>query len=318
MRDHMGAEGECDLRDLGVAVFWPMTEALFGAEASKEKHPDLYQLFDDIDTGFPKAIRGKKIPAVVEGVEKANVVFRKMLDAHHAAPAQCPVGPIMSMYDRMLGPSKAPLTCQFATSAWWGGQGNTVPATMWTFAQVLADEKWRRMAYAEVDQKFTGPDAQGKIDFEQLDFLTAALKETLRLKTFSVAWRIMNEDTVVKTGSGQEYLLKKNSALGVHWVLRHMDPTIYADAHQFRPTRFLNGQEENRGVPWSWAPFSAGTHKCSGYSLAILEIPVVMAYMLREYDMEVLDSLPGMDWSASFGLVGADGTACRIRYKRRR
>jgi len=120
MRDHMGAEGECDLRDLGVAVFWPMTVALFGEGASIETHPGLYKCFDEIDTHFPKvtctatppptrcvgteqprrrgfafpfqALRGKKVPQVLDNVATANTVFREMLDRHHAAPSQCPIG----------------------------------------------------------------------------------------------------------------------------------------------------------------------------------------------------------------------------------
>ena len=87
---------------------------------------------------------------------------------------------------------------------------------------------------------------------------------------------------MVRARSGQEYLLPKDTAVGLHWALRHWDPDIYSSPKEYRPTRFTVGAEENRGVPWSWMPFSGGTHKCSGYSLAILEIPVVMAYMLRE------------------------------------
>ena len=105
-----------------------------------------------------------------------------------------------------------------------------------------------------------------------------------------MAWRIMNSDTVVTAKSGKEYLLKKHSAVGLHWALRHLDEQIYKDPWEYRPTRFTVGEEENRGVPWSWMPFSGGTHKCSGYSLAILEIPVVMAYMLREVSPWLLDA----------------------------
>jgi len=217
-----------------------------------------------------------------------------MLDKHHSEPATCPVGPLMAMYDKMLGGApNAKLTCQFATSAWWGGQGNTVPATMWTFGHVLADPKWKAMAYAEVDKVFTGPDSAGNIDFSQIPFLTNCLQETLRLKTFSVAWRIMNEDTIIVSKSGQKYLLKQHQAVGLHWVMRHMDDNIYRAPHEYRPTRFEIGKEENHGHDYSFAPFSAGVHKCSGYSLAMLEIPLVMAYMFREYDMEVVDPLPG-------------------------
>ena len=83
-------------------------------------------------------------------------------------------------------------------------QGNTVPATMWSFAQVLADRRWRKMAYEEVDMSFLlypapyyhiwtynprfsspamevdasfkGPREDGSVDFEQIPFLTACLR----------------------------------------------------------------------------------------------------------------------------------------------
>ena len=35
MREVMGEEGVMDLRELGTAIFWPMTEALFGGGASR-------------------------------------------------------------------------------------------------------------------------------------------------------------------------------------------------------------------------------------------------------------------------------------------
>ena len=66
------------------------------------------------------------------------------------AAGKCPVGPILGMYDRLLGDQQQDLTSQFATSAWWGGQGNTVPATMWTFGMILNNPEWKKLAYQEV------------------------------------------------------------------------------------------------------------------------------------------------------------------------
>ena len=63
--------------------------------------------------------------------------------------------------------------------------------------------------------------------------------------------------------------------------------------------------------------FGAGVHKCSGYSLAMIEIPVVLALVLREYEMELLDPLPPMDYQQAFGLIGAVDQPTRVRYKRR-
>ena len=61
MRDVMGEEGTMDLRDLGEAIFWPMTEALFGEGSSKANAPHLFKAFEDIDNSF-----GKSPPALAQ------------------------------------------------------------------------------------------------------------------------------------------------------------------------------------------------------------------------------------------------------------
>jgi len=314
MEDHLGDEGTCDLRDLGTVVFWPMTEALFGAEASVEKWPMLLDAFNKIDSNFGAALRGNVIPDLKEGVDLTNTVFGKMVkDA-----TRCPLAPIPQFYSDLTNGNEELIT-KFSTSAWWGGQGNTLPATVWSFGMILSDPKWKKMAYEEVDTKFSGiPDEKGYFDFAALDFLTACLKETLRLKTYSIAWRAVQHDTVIKTSKGNQYQLKKGQLVSVIWSMQHLDPHNFSDPEVFRPTRFLSGKEENRGNKMSWAPFSHGVHKCSGYPLAMMEIPVVLALFLKRYDMELLDSLPGMVYQSAFGVVGPDTRPARVHYKLRR
>ena len=41
------------------------------------------------------------------------------------------------------------------------------------------------------------PGPGGKFDYEKLEYLTSCLKETLRLKTYSIAWRHVKEDTTL-------------------------------------------------------------------------------------------------------------------------
>merc|ERR1719171_1608721 len=113
--------------------------------------------------------------------------------------------------------------------------------------------------------------------------------------------------------------------VGLHFCMRHLDGEVHDHPTAFRPERFLGLGEgvasissEMGGKKYAWVPFSAGRHKCSGYSLAMLEIPVAMALVLRHYDMELLDPLPGMDYRQAFGVVGPDGAPARVRYTRRR
>jgi hypothetical protein len=49
----------------------------------------------------------------------------------------------------------------------------------------------------------------------------------------------------------------------------------------------------------------------------MVEIPVVLALTLREYDLKLLDPLPGMDYRSSFGVVGPTEGPVRVQYKRR-
>jgi len=49
-----------------------------------------------------------------------------------------------------------------------------------------------------------------------------------------------------------------------------------------------------------------------------VEIPVMVGIILKQYDLEALDPLPGMNWSQSFGVVSPDTRkGWRAKYKRR-
>jgi sterol 14-demethylase len=259
---------------------------------------------------------------VERGVKTAYTLFSDMVT--QAKRGGEPMGPVMQYYDEVTKQEDPDLTAKFCTAAFWGGSGNSVPSTMWTFGMVLADPSAKRKAYAEVDGAFANePNAEGHYDFDKLEFITAALKEVLRMKTYSIAWRQAQSETVLTSSkSGKTYLLPKGTIIGLHFAMRHMDPNIHPEPHVFRPERFLGTgaglSPTINGHSYAWVPFSAGRHKCSGYALAMLEIPVIMALALREYDMEILDPLPGLDFQAAFGVIGADETPVRVRYTRRR
>jgi hypothetical protein len=36
----------------------------------------------------------------------------------------------------------------------------------------------------------------------------------------------------------------------------------------------------------------------------MLEIPVVLAIMLRDFNLDIMDDLPGYDWKSAFGVIG--------------
>jgi len=319
----MGDEGVMDLREFGTSIFWPMTEALFGEGASRSKAPYLKELFDTIDGAFGLALQGKRVPAVEAAVDKAFTNFSKMIN--ESKTGGCPVGPIATYYDQATDHVDPDLTAKFCTAAWWGGQGNTLPSTVWTFGMVLADPRTKKLAYDEVDNgPFKNqPDTEGHFDYDTIPYLTAALKETLRLKTYSIAWRLVQRDTTLTSSkTGKMYQFKKGDLVGLHFAMRHLDDRVHDQPEVFRPERFLGTgaglSPTINGHEYAFAPFSAGRHKCAGYGLAMLEIPVVMALVFRKYDMTLIDPLPGMNFKEAFGVVGPDDKPARVKYVRRR
>lgn len=215
---------------------------------------------------------------------------------------------------------------RLSVAAWWGGLGNTWPSTVWTFGMILAHPKYRRLAYEEVDRVFADqPDAEGNYDFGRLQFLTACLKEVLRMKTYSIAWRLTQKDTTLEAESGKRYTLKKNMLVAIPWCVQHYDEELWSQPHVFRPERHMPETDElkTRNLPtvrerFALSPFSWGSHKCSGSSLAMVEIPVAMAVVFQMFDMEILDPLPGHDWKSAFGVVGPDSAPVRVRLTRRK
>jgi len=321
MRKVLGESGTMDVRDFGVAIFWPMTEALFGERASLEDSSFLFEAFENIDNFFGKALKGRDVPQVKDGVSKAYALFSDMLQ--EAKGGGRDVGPVIKFYDEITKHEDPDLTAKFSTAAWWGGQGNTLPSTMWTFGMILSSPEAKRKVYEEIDGPFMNqPDQNGNFDFETLQYMTAALKETLRMKTFSIAWRQAQNDVVLTAKSGKKYLFPKGMLIGLHFALRHNDKNIFEEPEKFKPERFVGSgsglSPTINGHKYAWAPFSAGRHKCSGYPLAMLEIPLVMALVFREYEMELLDPLPGLDYQQAFGVVGADNSPCRVKYTRRK
>jgi len=323
LNDAMGESGIMDLREFGTNIFWPMTEALFGKGASKESAPYLKQAFDDIDSNFGLALKGKVVDKVVKGVDLAYKNFAKMLD-ESKKPGGCPVGKIPQHYDKITEYSDPNLTAKLCTAAWWGGQGNTLPSTVWTFGMILADPRVKKIAYDEVDNGpfKKEPSNDGHFNYETIPYLTAALKETLRMKTYSIAWRLVQRDcSLYSKGTGKTFRFKKGDLIGLHFAMRHMDEKVHDDPNEFRPERFIGTgaglSPTINGHEYAYAPFSAGRHKCAGYALAMLEIPVVAALVFRHYDMELIDPLPGMNYKEAFGVVGPDDKPARIRYTRR-
>jgi len=86
----------------------------------------------------------------------------------------------------------------------------------------------------------------------------------------------------------------------------HRDTRIWgADADTFKPARFLP-QNADKIPPHAWRPFERGPRNCIGQELALVEIRVVLAMTLREFDVRA--AYDGLDELRGDGSIWTDAS----------
>jgi cytochrome P450 len=110
------------------------------------------------------------------------------------------------------------------------------------------------------------------------EYLDAVIKESLRLRPVVPAVaRYLTEPTEL----GGRVL-----PAGVHITpsiyLTHYNPDVYERPAEFRPERFL----ERPAGTYEWIPFGGGTRRCLGATFALFEMRIVLAELLRRFDLQ--------------------------------
>lgn len=81
------------------------------------------------------------------------------------------------------------------------------------------------------------------------------------------------------------YDLPAGAFVGAAATLVHMDPALYPDPERFDPDRFADGSRPLG----EFFPFGGGARRCLGASFAMLELKTVIAVLLREYRLRLVD-----------------------------
>jgi cytochrome P450 len=123
-------------------------------------------------------------------------------------------------------------------------------------------------------------------ELEQLPYLTACIKEALRLSN-GVSTRLQRidpENPIVFTDKKKqkEYVLLSGTPMSMTGMLIHWDESIYPDPLKFDPDRWLQGPSLDKYL----VPFSRGTRQCVGFHLAWAELYLTLAMIFRKYGSE--------------------------------
>ncbi|KAF2653890.1 cytochrome P450 [Lophiostoma macrostomum CBS 122681] len=124
---------------------------------------------------------------------------------------------------------------------------------------------------------------------EQLPYLTAILKEGLRLSPgiASRTARITDKDLFYDT-----WRIPSGTPVGMTILLMHTDGNVYPDPLDFRPDRWLDHTVQGATSP-IFAPFSRGTRICLGMHLAWAEMYLLLASLVQKFDFTFKDATAG-------------------------
>lgn len=96
----------------------------------------------------------------------------------------------------------------------------------------------------------------------------------------------------------------KNTAIDIplHTIFR--DPRYFSpDPEEFHPERFLNSKDSEKSEAATnlaaFIPFSFGPENCAGRNLAVIELRVITALMVRQFDMKFASGYDQDEWPNS-------------------
>ncbi|OBT64897.1 hypothetical protein VE03_06450 [Pseudogymnoascus sp. 23342-1-I1] len=125
------------------------------------------------------------------------------------------------------------------------------------------------------------------ITLEQLPYLNAVIKESLRL-TYGVAGRLarMAEEPLFFTDqkTGREWVVPSGTPVGMSIAQLHHDEFIFPDSHAWIPERWLyaNGTL-NSGLDKYLLSFTRGSRQCLGMHLGWSELYLVISSLWMRY-----------------------------------
>jgi len=153
-------------------------------------------------------------------------------------------------------------------------------------------------------------------DLERLRYTTQVLDETMRL--YPAAHTVVRRCQEGTSLGGHEVTAGRIVAVSV-WAIHH-NPAVWPDPYRFDPDRFDpdrfgsgpgdKGDASDKAGRYAHLPFGGGARGCIGQYLAMAEMTVAVATMVRAFRLDSLVDVPALDVGVSLLPLGT--LPCRV------
>ncbi|KAF2003819.1 cytochrome P450 [Amniculicola lignicola CBS 123094] len=159
----------------------------------------------------------------------------------------------------------------------------------------------------ELDDVFgVGVDAGEQIKHDpyiinKCDYTSAVIKEILRMWAPASTVREGRKDYFIKDPVTEEMLPTDKMLVWIPAISIHRDARYWGeDAHIFRPERWLPENADELPSAEAYRPFERGPRNCIGQELANIELKILLAMTIREFDIRsAFDELDTLDTDGS-------------------
>ncbi|KDP39286.1 hypothetical protein JCGZ_01043 [Jatropha curcas] len=184
------------------------------------------------------------------------------------------------------------------------GSDSSSTTIIWAMSELVKNPTVMEKAQAEVRRVFS---KKGRVDeegIEELHYLKAVAKETLRLHAPGplLLPRECAENCVIN-----DFDIPAKSRIAVNFWAIGRDPQYWTEPERFNPERFLDCPVDYnyKGTNYTYLPFGSGRRICPGMSFAIANMEFTLAQMLFYFDWKLPNGLPGesLDMTEKFGVT---------------
>lgn len=188
----------------------------------------------------------------------------------------------------------------------FAGYETTATAIAWALYWVHKQPQVREKLLQELN---TLGDSRDPMTIFRLPYLTAVCNETLRIHPVAMLTfpRVVQEPVELLGHS-----LEAGTILAGCMYLTHQREDLYPQPKQFNPERFL----ERQYSPYEFIPFGGGVRRCLGEALAMFEMKLVLATLLRRYELGLANNKPETPQRRGVTLAPAGGVQLIIKGQR--
>ncbi|XRM48691.1 hypothetical protein ABZX51_011606 [Aspergillus tubingensis] len=154
---------------------------------------------------------------------------------------------------------------------------------------LLTKEDVRLKLKEELKTVMPTPDMRvSRTELEKLPYLSGVINESMRLAT-GVSFR-MTRVAPTEALVYKEQVIPPGSFFSSSTVFILMDSNIFPNPHDFDPERWIRAAEKGERLDRYLVNFSKGARICLGMQLAYAELFIVIAALMRQFEMELVDT----------------------------